>query len=106
MPDDTAGFTRFNEAQINATMLALSAWSDVAKIDFRRVQDDGSAYSNNATMLFGNYATGAEGAAAFAYLPSMAESGGDVWVKYSGTAINPQIGNYGMLTLVHEIGHA
>ncbi|HYE44701.1 MAG TPA: M10 family metallopeptidase C-terminal domain-containing protein, partial [Caulobacter sp.] len=109
MPDDTAGFTRFTEAQINATLLALAAWSDVAKIVFQRVGSgttgDG-AYSNSATMLFGNYASGADGAAAFAYLPSQSASGGDVWVKYANSAINPQIGNYGMLTLVHEIGHA
>jgi len=37
MPDDTAGFSRFNEMQINATLLALAAWSDVANIVFVRV---------------------------------------------------------------------
>ncbi|NBB17698.1 hypothetical protein GVN21_20245, partial [Caulobacter sp. SLTY] len=109
MPDDTTGFTRFTEAQINASLLALAAWSDVAKVVFVR-EGSGTtgeaAYSNNATILFGNYADGADGAAAFAYFPSLSANGGDVWVNYSGSAINPQIGNYGMLTLVHEIGHA
>jgi serralysin len=30
MPDDTGGFSRFNEAQILQAELALTAWSDVA----------------------------------------------------------------------------
>ena len=38
----------------------LAAWSDVANITFTRV-DDGTGYSNNATMLFGNYSSGSDG---------------------------------------------
>lgn len=107
MPDDTEGFTRFSEAQIAATLLALAAWADVANIVFVRVGEGASgdaAYSDNATMLFGNYATGAAGAAAFAYYPSMSASGGDVWMNEDYS--NPVAGNYATLALIHEIGHA
>jgi len=61
MPDDTGGFSRFNTAQINATLNALQSWSDVANIIFVRAGSGTAgeeAYSDEATILFGNYATG------------------------------------------------
>ncbi len=114
MPTDTAGFSQFTAAQIAATELALAAWSDVANITFNRVSDAGSQYSNNATILFGNYASGQSGAAAFAYLPGGMPGAtganavqGDVWINsslaYNATPV--QLG-YGQHTLLHEIGHA
>ncbi|MDO8297950.1 MAG: M10 family metallopeptidase C-terminal domain-containing protein [Caulobacter sp.] len=113
MPDDTDGFSRFNEAQINATLLALASWSDVANIVFVRIGTGvtgEAAYSNDATMLYGNYATGSDGAAAFAYSTSStasSSSGGDVWVNSSlAYNANPAAGNYGQLVLIHESGHA
>lgn len=109
MPSDTGGFSQFSNVQITATLLALSAWSDVANITFQRVSDAG-AYSNNATILFSNYSTGADGAAAFAYLPgdsSASSSSGDVWINntlsYNAT---PVVLGYGQQVLLHEIGHA
>lgn len=109
MPSSVQGFTSFTTVQIQATLLALQAWSDVAGLTFVR-EDDGSGYSDNATMLFGNYSSGAEGSAAFGYLPgsrSASAVAGDVWVN-SSLAYNaaPTVWAYGQLTLVHEIGHA
>lgn len=109
MPTDTAGFTRFNQQQVEATLLALRAWSDVANITFNRV-DDGDGYSNNATMLFGNYSSGQSGAAAFAYLPgnpALTSASGDVWINSSlSYNVSPIALGYGSHTLAHEIGHA
>lgn len=109
MPDDTAGFTQFTAAQISATLLALRSWSDVANITFLRV-DDGTGYSNNATILFGNYSSGSAGAAAFAYLPGSANvtsSSGDVWINSSlPYNASPVLLGYGQQVLTHEIGHA
>ncbi len=104
MPDDTAGFTVFNGTQIAAATLALAAWSDVAGITFQRVEGD------SATILFGNYATGAAGAAAFAYLPGPRAANsvtGDIWIN-SSISYNriPLLSNYGQQVLLHEIGHA
>ncbi|HEX2559514.1 M57 family metalloprotease [Phenylobacterium sp.] len=106
MPDDTSGFSRFNAAQIQHAELALAAWSDVARINFVRVGD----YTNDATMLFANYDTGADGASAFAYYPGSTSGGsasGDVWINSkSGTNGSPATFNYGAHVLVHEVGHA
>lgn len=109
MPLDTTGFSNFTAVQIQATLLALQSWSDVAGVTFVR-QDDGTGYSDNAAILFGNYAAGADGAAAFASLPGSTVPGsaaGDVWVNSSqGSNAIPTLWDYGQLTLVHEIGHA
>ena len=114
MPTDTAGFSQFNATQIAASVLAFAAWSDVANITFQRVQNAGSEFSNNATILLGNYSSGQAGAAAFAYLPGgspgatgFSQVQGDVWINssLSYNAVPVQQG-YGQLTLLHEIGHA
>jgi serralysin len=113
MPDDTGGFQQFNSAQIDQAQLALKAWSDVANITFVRVGagDTGpGAYSDSATILFGDYTTGEDGAAAFTFFPgsTAASSGdGDVWVNSTlSYDANPTVGNYGGQVLVHELGHA
>ncbi|HYC68834.1 M10 family metallopeptidase C-terminal domain-containing protein [Brevundimonas sp.] len=109
LPLDVSGFSPFTTRQIQATLTALQAWSDVADITFIR-QDDGSGYSDDATILFGNYSSGADGAAAFAALPGSTAPGaveGDVWVNASlSYNAAPAMWGYGQLTLVHEIGHA
>ncbi|HWW11236.1 MAG TPA: M10 family metallopeptidase C-terminal domain-containing protein, partial [Brevundimonas sp.] len=114
MPTDTTGFSQFTAQQIAVTLQSLAAWSDVANITFTQVTDPGSSYSNNATILFGNYSSGQDGAAAFAYLPGGMPGGtapsqvqGDVWVNNSlSYNANPVLYGYGTQTLLHEIGHA
>lgn len=105
---DTSGFARFSEVQIATTIQSLVSWSDVANIFFQRVAD-ADGYSNSATMVFGNYTSGASGSAAFAYLPGSPAIGnsGDVWVN-SSLAYNstPASLGYGPQVLTHEIGHA
>ncbi len=105
MPNGTAGFSRFNAAQIEQATIAFQAWADVARVTFRRV-DAGDGYSNNAQMLLGNYSSGASGAAAFAYYPGSGV-GGDSWYN-STLSYNraPDNLNYGGQVLIHEIGHA
>lgn len=112
MPEDTAGFQRFNPQQIAQAEATLAAWSDVANIRF--VREFGSpfdaGYSNNATILFGNYSIGQAGAAAFANYPGDASpfsSAGDVWVNITaGNNAAPRAGSHGGYVLVHEIGHS
>ena len=102
-----SGFGQFSAAQIAATQKALTAWSDVANIHFTRV-DDGSGYSDNAAILFGNYMSGP--GAGDTYYPgstSPGASAGDVWINGSLSYNKaPTTGNYGGQVLVHEIGHA
>jgi len=105
MPNGTSGFSRFNTAQIEQAGIAFQAWSDVARLTFRRV-DSGNGYSNNAQMLLGNYSSGASGAAAFAYYPGSGV-GGDSWYNNSlSYNAAPDNLNYGGQVLIHEIGHA
>ena len=114
LPDDTSGHNAFSAEQISATLLALAAWSDVANITFQRVSDGGTGYSENATILFGNYTSGQDGAAAFAYLPqsrpgqtAASSVQGDVWINNDlSYNFNPQMQAYGQQVLLHEIGHA
>jgi serralysin len=113
MPDDTAGFTPFNEAQMRAAELALQAWADVANIRFTRV---GEPYSDTGVIRFSNYSSGAEGASAFTYYPGRAGFAsrsptslqGDAFFNSTiGSNTNPQIySNAGQRVLVHELGHA
>jgi serralysin len=109
MPSDTSGFSRFSAEQVAVTLLALQSWSDVANITFNRV-NDGDGYSNNATMLFGNYSSGSDGAAAFAYLPgnrSVTANSGDIWINNSlSYNATPVALGYGFQVITHEIGHA
>jgi serralysin len=114
LPSDVESFSRFNAAQIAAAEKALLAWSDVANITFSRVGSGTSgegAYSDSAVMLFSNYSpTGDAAGAAFASYPGSRSAGstaGDVWVN-SALSYNtsPVLWNYGVKTLVHEIGHA
>jgi serralysin len=113
MPDDTGGFSRFNAAQIQQAELALTSWSDVANIKFVRVgagTTGDTAYSDQAAILFSNYSSGADGAAAFGYYPgstAASSRSGDVWFNSTlGYNTNPTAGNYGGMVLVHELGHA
>ena len=90
----------------------MQAWDDVIAVTFQETD------VNDADIAFGNLAS-APTTQAYAYLPSsiltgnpvinaqVLEVGGDVWVSLS-QASNQQLdeGQYGMHTLVHEIGHA
>ena len=113
MPDDAAGFSRFNPAQITEAELAIQGWSDVANIRFVRAgfgTTGENAYSDNAAILFGNYSSGVAGSSAFAMYPGSVgsfSSAGDIWVNSTlGYNQNPTVGNYGGQVLVHELGHA
>ncbi len=116
MPDDTSGFSQFSVQQIALTEQILKAWSEVANVTFVRqtggIQSgaDATGYSDNATLLFGNYASGHDGAAAFTFYPGSTDAASpddDVWINNSlSYEASPTAGNYGGLTLVHEIGHA
>jgi serralysin len=116
IPGDATDFSRFHEPQILQAELALAAWSDVANITFVRVgagSSGAAAFTDTATLLFGNFFSGGGSSTGFAVLPgspadpAAASAQGDIWLRTtSGTNLNPAMGNDGRLTLVHEIGHA
>jgi serralysin len=121
---DGPNFSHFTAAQIDDATEALNLWSDVANISFQRVGtgDSGpNAYSNNATILFGNYdqadnsgghsnTDGSSGSVDF-NAPNPGNLGsdntaGDVWINQAdwGQQLT-DVGEYGFETLIHEIGH-
>ncbi|WP_197276978.1 DUF4214 domain-containing protein [Sphingomonas profundi] len=111
IPADAHGFQRFGDRQIAAAEQALTRWAEVANIRFVRVNPTG--YSDDATILFGNYTSGADDSTAFAVLPGNAaatSATGDVWVNITDSPNNNVLlgdtADYGFLTLLHEIGHA
>lgn len=113
VPPDTGttGFTRFTAAQIEAGDRAFLAWSDVANVHFQRI-DDGDGYSNNATILLGDYNTDLY--SGFTYLPEATPEArapdnvdGDVWIDFTRVYnAFPTLDNQGAEVLVHEIGHS
>ncbi|HEX8232819.1 MAG TPA: M10 family metallopeptidase C-terminal domain-containing protein [Caulobacteraceae bacterium] len=104
-------FIKFNQEQIDLTKLALQSWADVSNLTFQQVNPGG--YSDNATMLFGAYFQTQSAAAAYAIPPqgpsdrAASRSAGDVMVNDSlSYEMHPEMWEYGMQTLTHEIGHA
>ncbi|WP_099349950.1 serralysin family metalloprotease [Erwinia amylovora] len=101
----------FNPEQQAQTKLSLQSWSDVANIKF--VEVSGDQYSN---ITFGNIV--APDTQAYAMLPQSTDNGkiiyddrsfdisGQSWYSTSDPEnLAPELGNYGRLTLTHEIGH-
>ena len=94
-------FTAFNDTMRSAARTALDAWASVSNISFVEVSDAGAG----GQIRFG--ANTQSGSAGYAYYPSNSDIGGDVMIanNYSYN-LDPEPGNYGYLTLLHEIGHA
>ncbi|MCR9070363.1 MAG: matrixin family metalloprotease [Alphaproteobacteria bacterium] len=96
-----ATFTVFNEAMKAAARSALDVWGDAANLSFVEVSDAG----DGGQIRFGaNFQAGSSG---YAYFPSTSAIGGDIMIANNFSYnLNPEVGGYGYLTLLHEIGHA
>ncbi|MEQ4922909.1 serralysin family metalloprotease [Proteus hauseri] len=97
---------QFNAAQKEHAKLSLDAWADVANIKFIEVGPN-----VKSDLSFGNITDPYGKFQAYATLPNTYSYGRDVsgqaWFSDSYYAGNttPELGNYGRLTLIHEIGH-
>ena len=102
--DFPTGFNSFSTAQRTATREILQMFSDIANINFTET-------SGTGTITFANHSMSA-GVGAYAYYPNLqrvfpsdtAPLSGDVWVANGNTGTTK--GDWGYLTLIHEIGHA
>lgn len=96
--------------QMAAIEAALRLWSNVANITFTEINPGG--YTNEATILFGNYYNATAEEYAFANFPSangmsFDSPRGDVWLNASKTGILAPLANsFEYLAILHEIGHA
>jgi hypothetical protein len=107
-------FTKLTSSQITAVNLVMSLWSDICGIKFQLVNPSG--YTDDATILFGNYNGPNDPAGAFAYKPtssnaptSSTSAVGDVWLNISSggvSATSLALGTYSFNTIMHEVGHA
>lgn len=99
------GFQEFSDAQKAVARTGMELWDDLVSYSFRETTAD------KADVTFGNY-TNQPGTQAYAYLPyayggTSAGLQGDVWingVQPSNLQLNN--GQYGVITLQHEVGHA
>lgn len=102
----TTGFSHFTEAQKTATRAVLDQFSEYSNLTFTEVNPAG--YSNNATLLYANYAAN-DGAGGYGYYPGSRSSGsvsGDVWVNDSNPSrLNQGPGTWFRHLMMHEIGH-
>ena len=107
----TTTFSQLTTQEMDACREALARWSEICGITFVEVHDAGSAYTNNATILFSNYNDPTDGAGAFAYYPGSTAFGnaaGDVYLNLGGgvsTTSNP-VGSWTFFAIMHELGHA
>lgn len=90
-------------AQIAAARMAMASVSAVAGIIFTEVTDSPA----QAGDIRWAQSTDVTNATAYAYYPSTAGMGSDIWFgpNYSDFK-NPVVGRYGYFTFIHELGHA
>jgi hypothetical protein len=99
-----------NLVALNTTQQAdhdvvMQKWDDVVNFEFEKVYE--TSASNVGEIRVAYTSSGPAGSAAYAYYPNGGASGGDTWYMSSVSSNNSfSPGDYGMLTALHEIGHA
>jgi len=103
--NEAAGFQAFNTAQQDAARYALGLIESYTNLTFTPIAETGTQH---ATIRFGQSTSAAAVPTAQAYFPSSEVKAGDVWFGTSGEPFyaTPAVGNWGMATLMHELGHA
>ncbi len=94
----------FNAAQMAAVRYTLGLVSAYTNLNFTEVSGAGESTAN----LRFSQTSYDEVPSAYANFPSSSMQSGDVWFGMTGQPFydNPQVGNWGMATQMHEIGHA
>lgn len=98
-----ATFTEFTATQKTATRLAFAQWGRILDVTFVEVDPD------DGWIMFGRTTDPVQGRnTSWAYGPGGTTQDGDVWLKTGGgpDAAGFAPGQYGFMTLMHEIGHA
>ena len=94
------GFSAFSAKQKSAAKAAIELWDDLIKPDFVQTSNVTSSdikFSNTTTNI--GYA--------HAYFPGGWAGAGSIWLNgNSGSLQDPDIGEWGFMTILHELGHA
>jgi VCBS repeat-containing protein len=94
-------FKAFNSAQQAATRSIFQMYASVVNLTFTELTETSTQHAD--LRLAESDAPGT----AWAYYPSTAAAGGDAWFNNSTHYYdNPVKGEYGWLTIIHELGHA
>ncbi|MBP1681964.1 MAG: hypothetical protein H6Q35_2303 [Proteobacteria bacterium] len=102
-----AGHYGLNASQMVAAENALQSWADVANLTFTEVAESGTEVGDIRFAFSSDVADA--GAWGWSYFPTNTSSlGGDIWISTSLTGINMDFsqGGYGLMSLIHELGHA
>lgn len=94
---------RLTSGQMTSIRNALQSWGTVTNLSFQEVQDSATWTGD---LRFAGYSDMGSQAAAWAYYPTTAPVGGDVWIGPATNDTAPLAGTYDFHTFVHEIGHA
>jgi hypothetical protein len=102
-PEGTS--TALNSTQQADHDAVMRAWDDVVDFEFEKITETNA--SNVGEIRIAYTSAGPAGSAAFAYGPWSSAVGGDTWYMSSVPSNDSfAAGTYGMLTALHEIGHA
>ncbi|EIM25504.1 M10 family metallopeptidase [Microvirga lotononidis] len=99
--ENTTNFGSLGSLQQATARNALKAYASVANLTFTETSETASQHADVRLAMSDATPT------AWAYLPSTAAEGGDVWFNLSnGYFTNPAKGNYAYMVFLHELGHA
>ncbi|MGP3038131.1 serralysin family metalloprotease [Serratia nevei] len=106
-PERDTGLSAFTQQQREQAKLSLQSWADVANIKFVEV-----ASGQPSNITFGNYEGTGQAYALKPYSYNGNDyrgynSDGQSWynIKNHSENLHPELGNYGRLTITHEVGH-
>jgi serralysin len=99
--EPTDNFGALNSAQQATAHSALAMVASIANLGFSKVTESSTQHGDIRFGMSDAPST------AWAYLPSTAAEGGDIWFNSSrGYYDSPVKGNYANATFLHELGHA
>jgi serralysin len=99
--EPVTNFEALNSVQMNTARAVLADISAVANITFQEITETASLHADIRLAESDKPGT------AWAYYPSTAAEGGDVWFNNTKNYYdNPVLGTYAYLTFLHEMGHA
>jgi serralysin len=91
------GFAPLSARQKEAAREAMKLWDELIAVDL---------FETSASAADIRLAVSSAPNTAWAYLPSIFASGGDIWIGTASFNSNPIQGNYAYMTIIHEVGHA
>ncbi|MGO4525611.1 M10 family metallopeptidase [Microvirga sp. 2MCAF35] len=93
-------FASLGSVQQTTARNALNAYASVANLSFTQMNETSKQHADVRLAMSDATPT------AWAYLPSTAAEGGDVWFNVSNRYFtSPEKGNYAYMVFLHELGH-